>query len=109
MTLQRVTLQPDEPVFSAPIHRETANAPDKEHRSHVTYNVGTSLCEEPHGKATLVGPPAFERTNHAKPFSLRSWNGEYCHPQVPEGSLKRLFYSLDISLIVTNGAKPGSR
>lgn len=47
MTLQRVTLQTDEPVFSGPIHQETANVPDKECRSHVTFNMNTALDKEP--------------------------------------------------------------
>lgn len=70
MTLQRVTPQPDEPVVSAPAHLETAQIRSMDHMCDVPYNVSTSLCEEPHGKAILAGPPASERTGHAKPFFL---------------------------------------
>lgn len=90
MTLQRVTLQTNEPVFPAPIHCKTANAPDKECRSHVTYNVNTALYKEPHEKAALISHSASERANQAESFPLKSWNKKTLSPQILEGFLKWL-------------------
>lgn len=76
MTLQRVTLQTDEPVFSGPIHQETANVPDKECRSHVTYNMNTALDKEPQEETTLVSHCPDETPNQADSFSFLSSNGK---------------------------------
>lgn len=90
MTLHRVTLQTNEPVFSAPIHCKTANAPDKECRSHVTYNVNTALYTEPHEKAALISHSANVRTNQAECFPLNSQNKKIPSAPILEGFLKWL-------------------
>lgn len=90
MTLQRVTLQTNEPVFSASIHCKTANALEKECRSHVTYNMNTVLYKEPHEKAALISHSAYERAGQAESLPLKSWNKKIPSSPILEGFLKWL-------------------